>query len=95
MKDFLPEAINYNPTFGRDAFERNLGVMHFKGGGAPSPPAAPVPPPTEKKVEVRQAQREARYQSLRRKGLRSTILAGTKDEESTIGKRRTLLGGNA
>ena len=46
------------------------------GGGGGTTVSSSPPPPTQQSVEVQDAQRQARKQAAKRKGLFSTILAG-------------------
>lgn len=55
----------------------------FKGGGGgggkqpePKRTAPPAAPPSSTQIEVSQASRDARKQAAKRKGIKSTILAG-------------------
>lgn len=69
------------------------------GGGAPSP-SAPIPPVTEKGSEIQYAREDAMRAGLRKKGNRSTILAGATDTQSEAASakgfgQRTLLGSAA
>jgi hypothetical protein len=66
------------------------------GGGAPTVTSTP-PPPTQQSVEIQDAQRDARKQAAKRKGLNQTILAGeTGGYQPTMGNtgsKPTVLGG--
>ena len=68
-------------------------LMQFhKGGGGGSPTVVSTPPPpTTTSVEVQQAQRQARKEAAKRKGLASTTFAG----ETGGYKPATLLGESA
>lgn len=60
----------------------------------PLPPPPPIPPPpTESKLEVQQAEDDQREQASRRKGVRSTLIAGeTGGFSSAAEGKKTLLG---
>lgn len=81
----------------------------FKGGGgrsAPAPmpaaaalpakPPAATPPVTERTVEVQEAGRQARMDASKRKGQRSTLLAGNTGGYNPMGgasdEKKSLLG---
>lgn len=72
-----------------------------RAGGAGGAPGATVmssaPPPTTQSVEVQQAQRDARKQAAKRKGLSQTILAGETGGVQPLGgtgqQKPTVLGG--
>ena len=78
----------------------------FGGGGskqaAPAPlppPPPPIPPVVQTSPEVITASRDARRLALKRKGLASTVLAGTNlaggtAYQTTTGQR-TLMGGGS
>lgn len=67
-------------------FPRHAFVFKGGGGAAPAPvyqapaavakPPAAVPPVTERTVEVEAASRQTKIDAKKRKGLRSTLLAG-------------------
>lgn len=46
------------------------------GGGAPKAPPRPDPPVTERKTEVKMAERQTRLDARRRKGALATVFAG-------------------
>jgi len=92
------DLLFYNSTFGRQGFEKQMGMLHFKGGSAVK--ASPSPPPvTERKTEVIQAERDARRLVRNRRGyLASTILAGETgagqaQQNGRVGVNRLLGGG--
>lgn len=77
-------------NFARPFFPRHAFAFKSKGGGgggttvvqqAPAPttvakPPAAVPPVTERTIEVEMASRESKLAAKKRKGFRSTLLAG-------------------
>lgn len=76
-----------------------LSRRYFGGkpaGAAAVPP--PVPPVTETRSEITDAQRQTRLDAQRRKGLQSTILAGgnlgAPSQQVTPFGGKTLLGGS-
>ena len=63
----------------------------------PAAPPRPIPPVTERSIEVAAAGRDARVQAGKRKGMRSTILAGetgayASASSTTPDGKKTLLG---
>lgn len=95
-------------NFARPFFPRHAFAFKSKGGGgggttvvqqaptpaAPKPPAA-VPPVTERTIEVEMASRESKLAAKKRKGFRSTLLAGeTGGYQPAPGEeqKKTLLG---
>jgi hypothetical protein len=93
-----------NPFFPRHAFVFKGGG----GGGAATPayqapaatpatakPPAAIPPVTERTIEVETASRQSKVDAKKRKGLRSTLLAGeTGGYQPAAGdeQKKTLLG---
>lgn len=76
------------------------------GGGAAAAPAAPAPPTTSTAPEVTMAKVDTMRQAARKKGLGSTVLAGSGKNQSALGtnpltsqaaaapaQKSTLLGG--
>lgn len=59
----------------KHTFLFKLGGPGGGGGGGTTVSSSP-PPPTTQSVEVQDAQRQARKQAAKRKGVNSTILAG-------------------
>lgn len=61
---------------------------------APSKPPAAVPPVTERTVEVEAASRQTKIDAKKRKGLRSTLLAGETGgyQAPSEETKKTLLG---
>ena len=97
-------SIRFGSLFPKHAFQ-------FKGGGggtqiiqsapsapppAPAAPPRPTPPVTERTIEVEAASRQTLIDARRRKGLRSTLLAGETGGYQPAGtaedQKRTLLG---
>lgn len=96
-------------NFARPFFPRHAFAFKSKGGGgggttvvqqaptpaAPKPPAA-VPPVTERTIEVEMASRESKLAAKKRKGFRSTLLAGEtggyQAPAAEEGQKKTLLG---
>ena len=66
-----------------------------KGGGTTTVQSS-APPPTNQSVEVQEAQREARRQAAKRKGMTTTVLAGETggyQPMGATGAKPTVLGG--
>jgi len=61
----------------------------------PPAPAAPPPPPTTSNLDSQQASQDQKQQAARRKGIRSTLIAGESSGSLTpkAAGQKTLLGG--
>jgi len=87
---FQMKPTTYTTSFSRHPLDDLVSVE--KGGSAPPPPAPPAPAPTAKQVEIRQQARDVNRAKARRRGMESTILAGSGMDAEEM-KRTTLLGG--
>lgn len=71
--------MNHLPFITRGLLKHSF-LFKMGGGGGGGPAQTTVqsspPPPTNQSVEVQEAQRDARKQAAKRKGVASTVLAG-------------------
>lgn len=68
--------MNHLPFINRGLLKHTFKFKMGGGGGGGQTVQSSPPPPTNQSVEVQDAQRDARKQAAKRKGVNQTILAG-------------------